>query len=149
MLSIYCFRGLPRLRLPSTYPSTTVLVIWQPWSLQSCPTYESLRLRTYPRNSRFMSSYCRILVSVIFSIQLMRFILRQSHISIDVIFRSADTFIVQASAPYDKTVHINILTNLTFSATGMARSFHRVVSLHIIRFAIAMLECIFGAVTVR
>ena len=32
MLSMYCFRWLPRLRLPSTYPSTTVFVIWQPWS---------------------------------------------------------------------------------------------------------------------
>ena len=30
MLSMYCFRGLPRLLLPSTYPCTTVFVIWQP-----------------------------------------------------------------------------------------------------------------------
>ena len=60
MLSMYCFRGLPRLRLPSTYPSTTVFVIWQPWSLHRCPKYDSLRLRTCPSNSRFISSSCII-----------------------------------------------------------------------------------------
>ena len=90
MLSMYCFRGLPHLRLPSTYPSTTVFVIWQPWSLQRCPKYDSLR--TCPSNSRFMSSSCRILLSVLFSIQLIRIILRQSHISIEVILRSSRTY---------------------------------------------------------
>ena len=115
MLSMYCFRGLPRLRLPSTHPSASVLVIWQPWYLQRCPKYERLRLLTCPINSRFMSSSCRILMSVLFPIQLIRFLPRQSHISIDVIFRSSSTFRVQ-----DKTVH-----------TGWFSS-------PILRFAIAM-----------
>ena len=99
MLSMYCFRGLPRLRLPSTYPSTSVFVIWQPWSLHRCPKYDSLSLRTCPSNSRFISSYCVILLSVRFSIQLIRNILRQNHISIDVILRSSHTVRVHASAP--------------------------------------------------
>ena len=97
-----------------------------------------LRLRTCPSNSRFISSSCKILLSVRFSIQLIRNILRQSHISIDVILRSSRIFRVQASAPYDKTVHTNVLTSLIFSATGMDRSFHKVVSSHILLFAIAM-----------
>ena len=52
MLCMNCFRGLPLLRLPSTYSSTTVLVIWQPRFLQKCPKYESLglRLRTSSSN---------------------------------------------------------------------------------------------------
>ena len=78
---------------------------------------------------------CQVLVEyycqVFFSIQLIRNILRQSHISIDVILRSSRSFRVQASAPQDKTVH-------TFRATMMDRSFHKVVSSHILRFAIAM-----------
>ena len=37
-----------------------------------------------------------------------------------------------------KTVHTNVLTSLIFSATGMDRSFHKVVSSHILLFAIAM-----------
>ena len=85
MLSMYCFRGLLRLRLPSTYSSTTVLVIWQPWSLQRCPKYESLRLRTSPSNSCFMSSSCRILLSVLFSIQLICFILRKATFGLDTV----------------------------------------------------------------
>ena len=67
MLSMYCFRGLPHLLFPSMYPSTTFLVIWQPSSLKRCPKYDS--------NSLFMSSSCRMLLSVLFSIQLIRFIL--------------------------------------------------------------------------
>ena len=66
MLSMYCFRGLPRFRLPSTYPSTTVLVIRQPWSLQRSPKYDSLLLRTCPSNSRILSRYCRIQLAAFF-----------------------------------------------------------------------------------
>ena len=47
------------------YPSTTVLVIWQPWARQRCPKYDRLRLRTCPSNSRIMSSSCRMLSSVL------------------------------------------------------------------------------------
>ena len=47
-----------------------VLVIWQPRSWQRCPKYDGLRLRTCPSNLRFMSSACRMLLSVLFSIQL-------------------------------------------------------------------------------
>ena len=69
MLSMYCFRGLPGLRFPSTYPSTTVVS-----HLAAMPSakdvqsrlYESLHLRTYPSNSRSMPSSYRILLSVIF-----------------------------------------------------------------------------------
>ena len=48
MLSMYCFRGLLRLRLPSTYPSTTVFVIWQPWARihESVITYDGHISRT-------------------------------------------------------------------------------------------------------
>ena len=45
--------------LPTTYPSTTVLVIWQPCALQRCPKYDRLRLRTCPSNSRIL---CQVLV---------------------------------------------------------------------------------------
>ena len=53
--------------LPTTYPSTTVLVIWQPCALQMCPNYDRLRLRTCPSSSRIMSSSCRMLSSVLSS----------------------------------------------------------------------------------
>ena len=37
-----------------------------------------------------------------------------------------------------KTIHTNVLTSLIFCASAMDRSFHKVVSSHILRFAIAM-----------
>ena len=136
MLSMYCFRGLSGLRLPSTYPSTTVLVIWQSWSLQRCPKYESLRLRMCPSNSRFMSSSCRILLN-----KCQFFFPSSLYAS----FYTKATFPLALSSVHLAPLESKLLLRKTkpsicliFSATGMDRSFHRVVSSHILHFTIAM-----------
>ena len=43
---MHCFRGHPRLHLPSSYPRTTLRVRWQPLSLQRCPKYDNLHRYT-------------------------------------------------------------------------------------------------------
>ena len=135
LISMYCFRGLPRLRFPSTYPSSTVLVIWQPWSLKRCPPFESLRLRTCQSNTRFMPSSCIILLSVTF--------IHPAY----TLHSTPKTHFHWRYLPFTSQLQSpNLLLRKTnqsiamffpiVSATGMDRSFHMVRTFFV--FAIAM-----------
>ena len=70
-------------------------------------------MRVCPGSPRFLSSFCGILSSGSFSAQLIRFLLRRRHISIDNIFRSSSIFSDQASAPKVKTVQVILRPNVS------------------------------------
>ena len=64
MLSMYCFRGVPHLFLPSPYPciSFSKLVAVIKKSLQSCPKYDSLQNASDGLIIIFASCTCTICV---------------------------------------------------------------------------------------